>query len=254
MCASGSFCDKHLHAISSESITMTAIGSLVFCTDCGNLLDETEGEKNVLLRCDVCGAVCKGASLTKVTRLGSHMLTIADKSSKVIVTQSKPSAFPSSLRAKRSEVQQISESDAPAQATTRETCDKCGRKEVNFYEQQTRGADEGTTIYYTCECGNKYVGFKRLDSYSNILLQMDSKQLRFYTKFLHIFMSLFEALNAVNAHHSMDLTVFRNTSARNLHSVCGFRHKCVLKRPGLFELGHVERNNYALPHNLLRII
>jgi RNA polymerases M/15 Kd subunit len=39
---------------------MTAIGSLVFCTDCGNLLDETEGEKNILLKCDVCGAVCKG--------------------------------------------------------------------------------------------------------------------------------------------------------------------------------------------------
>jgi DNA-directed RNA polymerase I subunit RPA12 len=38
---------------------MAAIGSLVFCTDCGNLLDETEG-KNVLLHCDVCGAFCRG--------------------------------------------------------------------------------------------------------------------------------------------------------------------------------------------------
>ena len=118
---------------------MAAIGSLVFCTDCGNLLDESEGKEDVLLKCDVCGALCK------------------DTSSKVIKTESKPSAYPSSLRAKRSEVQQVTEDSGPGQARIRQSCEKCGAEEVRYYEQQLRSADEGSTIFYVCACGNKYV-------------------------------------------------------------------------------------------------
>lgn len=40
---------------------MAAIGSLVFCTDCGNLLDASAGKKNAMLICQICGAQCKGA-------------------------------------------------------------------------------------------------------------------------------------------------------------------------------------------------
>lgn len=40
--------------------TMSAIGSLVFCTDCGNLLDGSTGNENAVLLCEVCGAQCKG--------------------------------------------------------------------------------------------------------------------------------------------------------------------------------------------------
>ena len=39
---------------------MTAIGSLMFCNDCGNLLDSSTSKKNLKLKCDVCGAECKG--------------------------------------------------------------------------------------------------------------------------------------------------------------------------------------------------
>jgi hypothetical protein len=39
---------------------MAAIGSLVFCTDCGNLLDGSAGKQNAILTCQVCGAQCKG--------------------------------------------------------------------------------------------------------------------------------------------------------------------------------------------------
>lgn len=42
------------------NIKMAAIGSLVFCTGCGNLLDSANGDENVTLTCDVCGARCKG--------------------------------------------------------------------------------------------------------------------------------------------------------------------------------------------------
>jgi DNA-directed RNA polymerase subunit M/transcription elongation factor TFIIS len=39
---------------------MSAIGSLVFCTDCGNLLDGSAGKQNAILTCQVCGASCRG--------------------------------------------------------------------------------------------------------------------------------------------------------------------------------------------------
>ena len=39
---------------------MAAIGSLVFCTDCGNLLDGSSGDKQAILTCEVCGAENKG--------------------------------------------------------------------------------------------------------------------------------------------------------------------------------------------------
>lgn len=39
---------------------MAAIGSLIFCTDCGNLLDSSSGNDKAILRCDVCGIENKG--------------------------------------------------------------------------------------------------------------------------------------------------------------------------------------------------
>jgi len=42
---------------------MAAIGSLVFCTDCGNLLDGSAGKQNAILTCQICGASCKGILL-----------------------------------------------------------------------------------------------------------------------------------------------------------------------------------------------
>ena len=41
---------------------MSAIGSLVFCTDCGNLLESSTG-KDALLLCNCCGAENKGLLL-----------------------------------------------------------------------------------------------------------------------------------------------------------------------------------------------
>jgi DNA-directed RNA polymerase I subunit RPA12 len=79
----------------------------------------------------------------------------ADTSAKVVVTQTKSSAFPSSLRAKRSDVQQVEAGAASTRATIQITCEKCGREEVRYYEQQLRSADEGATIFYICDCGNK---------------------------------------------------------------------------------------------------
>lgn len=117
---------------------MSAIGSLVFCVDCGNLLDSSNGDANAILACNVCGARCK------------------DTSTKTIVTKSKATAFPSTLRDKRSDVQTVSEEDMQTDATIKQNCENCGRDEVRYYTQQLRGADEGSTVFYTCQCGHKW--------------------------------------------------------------------------------------------------
>lgn len=39
---------------------MAAIGSLVFCTDCGNLLPASKGTERNVLSCECCGAENKG--------------------------------------------------------------------------------------------------------------------------------------------------------------------------------------------------
>jgi DNA-directed RNA polymerase I subunit RPA12 len=53
-------------------------------------------------------------------------------------------------------VQTVDEADLQTEATIEMSCDKCGRETVRYYTQQLRGADEGSTVFYTCECGNKY--------------------------------------------------------------------------------------------------
>ncbi|XMA17742.1 hypothetical protein WAI453_010533 [Rhynchosporium graminicola] len=117
---------------------MSAIGSLVFCTECGNLLDASTGNKNTILVCDCCGAENK------------------DTASKTIRTKTKPDSFPSILRQKRSDVQQVELSDMGSEARIAETCPDCGRQEVKYSAVQLRGADEGSTIFYTCDCGHKW--------------------------------------------------------------------------------------------------
>jgi len=135
---------------------MTAIGSLVFCSDCGNLLDGSAGKQNAILTCAVCGASCKGLFFISFVDTPTNSVFL-DTSTKTITTQSKPTAFPSALRAKRSEVQTINEADMQTHAVVDERCEKCGREQVRFYTQQLRSADEGSTVFYVCDCGNKCV-------------------------------------------------------------------------------------------------
>ncbi|UZP45569.1 hypothetical protein NXS19_013381 [Fusarium pseudograminearum] len=77
--------------------------------------------------------------------------------SKVTVTQTKPSDFPSFLRQKlQSSVQSVEKHNLQTESTAHETCPKCGREEVKYTTVQLRSADEGSTVIYSCECGNSW--------------------------------------------------------------------------------------------------
>ena len=78
-------------------------------------------------------------------------------SAKTILTESKPKDFPSPLRQKLSSVQVVERHKVQGEATTTETCPKCSRTEVRFSTAQTRGADEGSTVFFHCDCGYRYV-------------------------------------------------------------------------------------------------
>ncbi|KAK8033433.1 hypothetical protein PG991_002831 [Apiospora marii] len=127
---------------------MSVIGSLVFCTGCGNLLPASKGDEKNVLTCEACGEQNK------------------DTVFKEIVTQTKPSDFPSLLRQKLSTVQTVERHKIRTEAATNtETCEKCGGTDITFAAVQLRSADEGSTIFYTCKkCGNKYATMRRVRS------------------------------------------------------------------------------------------
>lgn len=54
-------------------------------------------------------------------------------------------------------MQVVNEEDMQTHAVIDERCGKCGREQVRFYTQQLRSADEGSTVFYECDCGHKYV-------------------------------------------------------------------------------------------------
>lgn len=126
---------------------MVAIGTLLFCDACGSLLPriipgtdtkqkgkEPETEK---VQCEDC------------------FQYTPDTSSKVVTSKSKPSAFPSALRDKHSDVQVVNEEDLQVEAQDTKTCPQCGRTKMFYHTKQLRSADEGTTVFYRCECGYK---------------------------------------------------------------------------------------------------
>lgn len=99
----------------------------------------------------------KVCSLNSVSshEVETYGLLSSDTGSKAIITQSNPSDFPSFLRQKlQSSVQSVDRQNIQTEGTVLETCEKCGREEVKYSNVQLRGADEGSTVIYFCECGN----------------------------------------------------------------------------------------------------
>ncbi|ORY38842.1 hypothetical protein BCR33DRAFT_758735 [Rhizoclosmatium globosum] len=94
--------------------------SLIFCPDCGSLLDPPESlETNV--QCRLCACIIRSEDFDAVE----------------VITQSNASAF-------------------PERPSIKEKCPKCDAPEMVFHTAQLRSADEGQTIFYSCvKCGFK---------------------------------------------------------------------------------------------------
>ncbi|EEB08934.1 DNA-directed RNA polymerase complex I subunit Rpa12 [Schizosaccharomyces japonicus yFS275] len=116
---------------------MSAIGSLIFCSACGNLLESTTAQWTICDQCQSSYPSEKFAHLTLETRSGAN-------------------AFPSALRLKHSIVQ--TEGKKPEEAAViQEKCPKCGNDEMTFHTLQLRSADEGSTVFYECpRCAYKF--------------------------------------------------------------------------------------------------
>jgi DNA-directed RNA polymerase I subunit RPA12 len=136
---------------------MATIGSLIFCTACGDLLPPTTGDPKRILVCTVCGTQNRGEISAGVTTTPFETHSTVDVKFEPVVTKSKPDAFPSALRAKHSNVQVLNESDVQKEAVIRYTCPECENEEMLYYTQQLRSADEGTTVFYRCpKCNHRY--------------------------------------------------------------------------------------------------
>jgi DNA-directed RNA polymerase I subunit RPA12 len=119
---------------------MSAVGSLIFCTFCGNLLDAQSSKPT--LDCRLCSASYPKAKFSDLK----------------VITSSSEDAFPSTLRLNRSVVKTTLKNDELDDgATIKEKCPKCGHEEMQYHTLQLRSADEGATVFYTCiSCGYRF--------------------------------------------------------------------------------------------------
>jgi DNA-directed RNA polymerase I subunit RPA12 len=138
---------------------MASIGSLIFCTECGNLLPASKGSQKNILQCDCCGAENQGEQLQRPNLRNNADRLIPDHAPKTSTTRSKPSDFPSLLRQKLSTVQTVERHKVQTERIDANTdCPKCGVRGVRYSEVQQRSADEGSTILFNCVCGERYDG------------------------------------------------------------------------------------------------
>ncbi|GMM46228.1 DNA-directed RNA polymerase I core subunit [Pichia kluyveri] len=119
---------------------MSAIGSLIFCNSCGNLLDSISHQQHLV--CEVCSTSYEAVKFSKLE----------------VITHTSPDAFPSSLKSKKSLVKtSLKKDEVEDGATIKEKCPQCGNDEMQYHTLQLRSADEGATVFYTCtKCGYKF--------------------------------------------------------------------------------------------------
>lgn len=120
-------------------VSMSVVGSLIFCVDCGNLLDSVAGKH---ISCGDCQREYESERFANLK----------------VVTRSSDDAFPSALRMKQSVVKTTLKSgEVEEGATIKEKCPQCGNEEMQYHTLQLRSADEGATVFYTCTgCGYRF--------------------------------------------------------------------------------------------------
>ncbi|THY78852.1 hypothetical protein D6C87_05489 [Aureobasidium pullulans] len=150
---------------------MSLVGALLFCNDCGGLLERCPASQ-ANIDCDVCGkrnqntkekaerAKMPSTHVPKIPNepgersknrhSPNQTPQITHKWPTSITTESAPTAFPSRLRDARSEIQVLSAEDRETWAMTTTACPQCANPEMRFRDVQLRGADEGSTVFYRC--------------------------------------------------------------------------------------------------------
>jgi DNA-directed RNA polymerase I subunit RPA12 len=145
---------------------MSLSGSLLFCTDCGNIL-ERAAPSVPEIPCEICGVENTSKSSPPLHKQpASHpMYPLLKRNFHRLVNQwpltlrttSRPDAFPSVLRNKRDKVQRLDTANIETWAKTSETCPSCKKSDTLFREMQLRGADEGSTVFFRCShCSHMY--------------------------------------------------------------------------------------------------
>lgn len=138
--------------------------AIQFCDDCGDTLPISVQK---LVTCGCCGKENRsmfnrwtqtGFRKKKCSTNPAFLSFFLDTTLRDITNQ-KSNNFPSPLRAKlRHNIQQLSSQDRLNSRVIQRECPKCHAPEVTYIELQLRGADEGSTIIYTCpRCLEKYI-------------------------------------------------------------------------------------------------
>lgn len=119
---------------------MSTVGSLIFCTDCGNLLDSISTQTQI--SCSVCHREYQASKFSNLK----------------VTTHTAHDAFPSTLKANKSLVKtSLKSNEIEDGATIKEKCPQCGNDEMQYHTLQLRSADEGATVFYTCvKCGYRF--------------------------------------------------------------------------------------------------
>ncbi|KAH8728820.1 hypothetical protein GQ44DRAFT_577432, partial [Phaeosphaeriaceae sp. PMI808] len=73
-----------------------------------------------------------------------------------ILESQKPQVTTMSAIGSESEERAVNDDEIQTSSIIQHPCEKCGQEEVRYYTRQLRGADEGTTVFYSCDCGHKY--------------------------------------------------------------------------------------------------
>eukprot|EP01117_Protostelium_nocturnum_P002180 TRINITY_DN12817_c0_g1_i1.p1 TRINITY_DN12817_c0_g1~~TRINITY_DN12817_c0_g1_i1.p1 ORF type:complete len:124 (-),score=50.10 TRINITY_DN12817_c0_g1_i1:167-538(-) len=92
-----------------------------FCQQCGTLLDLPTGKT---VSCDHCGFTISSSQLN--------------------------SFHSTSYKSQKRKEEKEEKKEEEVRATIKETCPKCSTDTAYFRTAQTRGADEGQTIFYEC--------------------------------------------------------------------------------------------------------
>lgn len=136
-------------------------------------------------------------------------------------------------------------------AKTGEKCMKCGAEEVRFTTLQLRSADEGSTVFYYCDCGHTYVEIscRRLSpSFSNICAN-------------HTFQLAPKQLDSPHAQMGWRYPADTRPTMSSIPALCSnlgrfgrLGYQRIFNSIALLVLSHVQCDNAAFTNNHLGIV